>query len=466
MAHSVNSFSRPFVAVVGFLLPLLALGGAPSLARAQLTNQYDITASPYSCVASTSTSSADDSSCIQLAINAASSAGGGVVWVPSGFWNLKTQVVVKPNVTIQCVGNGYVYDANTLMASIPNYVSTGGAIFAINWGSGSGSSNTASDAAFQLQHSASIQNCGFWYPNQSATASSPMEYGSTILAYDSNANVHQNTIQNWCANCYNFLDYRGSISNIGVADMLVDANFGSPIHAGLLLNFWVDWAVIRSNWWNSGGIYQADPSPSSHLRGWIANNGIAYYLGENTGANLDLNSAYGYYIGVEMDLATDCCSGLVTTGPFRLNNEQFDGTYYDFYYTGPGSNSVTAYPVQINGGWFTAYNPYSNATGVVFYVANNSKLPELTLTGLNIFGPSGNIVQACQTTLTIGNVVATSVQATTSYSGGATAYALCSGSTATLKSLTLVGDTYTGYSALYTTGQTYSQGTYVNGNFQ
>jgi hypothetical protein len=440
-----------FICVAAFAAPFKATAARPP------TGVYDITAQPFSCTPSSSTTSVNDRACIQSAIDTAGDGGGGIVWIPPGFWNLTAQVVIKPGVTVQCVGNGYRLDANTL-----NYASPAGAIFAILWGAGPGTSNNAAAAAFQLKHGASIRDCGFWYPMQSASAATPTEYGSTILAYDTGAqaNTHQTASGDWCANCYNFLDFRGSISGLGVGGADVSNNAGSPIHYGLAINFLVDWGRFQGNHWNSGAIHAADPSPATHLRGWIAANGIGWYIGYSDWVTLQGERAWGYHIGALVDFSTVCCGAYRNVGPVTLQNVQFDATYEGVVFTGAGG-----LPLKLLGGSYTAFNPYTNARGSVVAVWDGASLASLQLDGLNVFGPTAHVVEACQTREAIGNVSVVNVIATTPASGGA-AYALCSGRTATLKSLYIAGSAFTGFSELYTTGQVWVNAPVVGGNFQ
>jgi hypothetical protein len=440
-----------FMCLSALTAPLMATAARP------LTDVHDIIAAPFSCLPASSTAGADDSACIQSAIDTAGKAGGGVVWIPAGFWNLTAQVVIKPNVTVQCVGNGYLLDANTL-----NYAAANGAIFAVLWGAGSGASNRADAAAFQLNHGAAIKDCGFWYPGQSATAASPTEYGSTILAYDTSAqaNTHQTASGDWCANCYNFLDFRGSISGLGMSGAEVSNNVGSPIHYGLAIDFLVDWGSFHDNHWNSGAIYAADPSPATHLRGWIATNGTGWRIGYSDWVMLRGEQAWGYHIGALVDFATACCGAYRNVGPVTLRNVQFDATYQGVGFAGAGG-----LPLKLLGGTFTAFNPYTNARGSVVAVRSGANLSSLQLNGINVFGPTEHVVQACEAREAIGNVSVVNVMAATTVSGGA-AYAFCSGPTATLKSLYIAGSTFTGFSELYTAGQVWTDAPVVSGNFR
>jgi hypothetical protein len=429
---------RARISVLALTACLIASRGGSGPASAQsLSDAYDITAPPFGCTASTTTESRDDSACIQAAIDAADKAGGGVVWVASGYWNLTGQVVVKANVTLECAGNGDVYDAGdlpTAASGAVTYARPGGSVFAVDWGSGQGASDTAADAAVQLRHGAAIKDCGFYYPRQIPAASVPIEYGSTILAYDDGGDTHQTATGNWCANCYNFLDFRGSIAGRGVVGAYVADNIGSPIHYGLALNYIVDWGTFRDDHFNSGAIDGGDPKPAAHLRGWIAANGIGWYIGYSDWVVLTNEQAWGYGVSVYIDFKTKCCGDYRNTGPITIQNGQFDASRDTIVFAG-----TAHFGVKILGGSFTAFNPYSFVRGAVFSVANGAVLPSLQMEGAYIFGPTGQVIWACQPNQTIGDVSVVDVHAATDGSA-ADAFQLCSA-----KSLYIAGSTYRGF---------------------
>ena len=405
---------------------------------AGLTNTYDITASAYGCTKSTATSGADQTPCIQSAINAAATAGGGVVWIPSGFWNLKSQLLLKKNVTIQCVSNGYLFDAST--ESYSN--ATTGSVFSVLWGNGTGNSNNATYAAIKMQQDSAVKDCGFWYPNQSNTATTPTEYGSTLLVYDASANVHQTATGNWCANCYNFLDWRGGISGIGMAGAYISNNTGSPINYGIAINFMDDWGTIQNNHFNSGAINQGDTT-GTYLRGWIQNNGIAFYVGHSDWVLLDHDEAYGYKVGVYTDFNTSCCGAYTSSGPVILQNSQLDAMSLADIYT-----SGTIMNLRILGGTGTAFNAYTLAQGVFLAGTSTTNIASLQLDGVYTFATMQNVVNLTATGTTIGNVSITNVHSTGAASSQY-AYQFNGGT-----SIYISGSTYTGYSGglLYTSG--------------
>lgn len=528
------------------------------------TNFYDVTSPTYGCVASTSTSSTDQASCIQSAINAASAAGGGTVYVPSGFWNLKSQVILRPYVTLLGVNNGDQFDTlrvwypgsvpevwnivggsgcagtsvlfsggggtgaagtatvvggavtyvamtnigsgytsvptvsfsggctATAQAVVSGYnVTTGtitpsGTVFAVLWGSGSGHGNTPADAAVQLQRGSRVINTGWFYPSQSSTASTPTEYGSTLLAYDDDGqNVGQQAIDNWCANCYNFIDFRGSLLGFGIDQAVVKGNNGSPIHYGFAVDFETDWSIFNDNHFNAGFINFFDPAPASHLRGWIANNASAYHLGLNDWPVFLNNSAYAYRICHEMDYTGGALpGGFVDTGPVSFIQENCDATDFDYIQSG-----YDVIGTKIIGGSYTAYDPYpvSGDGAGEFYVELDGGSPNTTgntsiqVEGVHLAALNVGFLNICQTNQNLGNVIVTGNHISTTETGTLTAIDICGNSTTygtgqTIRSLSVTNNSYgqtylnngqPGFTNLYLTGQTYidAGSPYVAGNF-
>ena len=351
-----------------------------------LTNVYDITA--YGCTASTAIGSANQSTCMQSAINAANTAGGGVVWVPIGFWNLTAQVTVKPNVTIRCASRGSIIDATTI-----TYGTGLGSTFAVKWGSGSGNSSptyAATYAAFILNHGAGVQNCGFWYPSQTTT-STPTEYGPSILAYDTSAvaNVGQFAKDNWCYNCYVFIDFRGGNTNPGTGNgagrQVVTGNTGSPISIGVAHNFQVDWVVDRDNYFNSGWINFNQTPAFGNLKGWIQTNGVAFYVGHGNTILWDADKAFGYNIGFQLDMTTNCCVGISTfDGPFRCLECDLDNVNYGFWLSGGSGQTLGS--LRIIGGSYALNNVMNTNPGYLFYASDAIGVSGLQIMNVQMYG--------------------------------------------------------------------------------
>jgi hypothetical protein len=407
----------------GFGCVTISAGGSGGL-----TNVYDITNPTYGCVASTSIGSANQATCIQAAINAAAAAGGGVVWVPDGFWNLTSQVWVKRYVTLQCASNGYTSSAQSV-----SYSSVSGSIFSINWGSGTQSSATA---AVWADSTSAIKNCGFWHPNQSATASTPTVYGSTILIYTGTIgdNVGTEISGNWFANSYVPIDLRGSVTGHGIGAYNVFNNAGTGIAYNVMINWVQDWATIHDNHWNSGLLYIGDPSPANHLRGWIASNGVGYLIQHSDWVTIYSDQLWGYETGVNIDMSTACCGAYVDAGPVTLSHVQFDATF-----NGVAMASGTVLGINVNNSTFTAFNPYLtglSSEGEMFVSVGGSTTSWLNLNNNYVFGPSFILVNG-NGAITNSNISGNNI--TTSATGIGNCIYISSGTQAMITQNTCLG---------------------------
>ena len=339
-----------------------------------LTNVYDAT----SCAVSTSTSSADEASCVQGFINTASTAGGGVVWMGAGYINLKSQVTVKAGVTLQCANNGALLDSNSVAYGGK------GSVFAVLWGSGS---SNYTNAAVLMDYDSGVRNCGFWYPSQSAAAASPTVYGPTIALFTSNGgigNINQTIADNFFANSYEALGLAGSYASSGVGRLHVQRNNGSCIYACYYINYVVDWSTIDHNHWNSGALWSGDPTPSSHLRGWVALNGFVAFIQHNDWLVFDYEQAWGYNQGIGEDFSTACCGSFTDNGPIVLSNSQFDAVYVAMIV-----NLGTAQDNRMINDTLTDFSAVSGTGGYAYYTSSGATTSTVTMIGTHQFGPAG-----------------------------------------------------------------------------
>ena len=168
------------------------------------------------------------------------------------------------------------------------------------WGSGQGSSNNSVDADMQLQTAATIDSCGFYYPNQNYQSSAPAEYGATILAYGTGTygDNSQTATNNFCFNCYSFLDFRGSIAQTYVTNARIEHNWGAPIAYGLRINRVNDWGDYDYNIFHAGAFDWGDSNFAHQLAGWTILNGIAFELDNSDWLNLSHEQEWGYANGV------------------------------------------------------------------------------------------------------------------------------------------------------------------------
>ena len=347
------------------------------------TSIYDVTNPTYGCTQSTSSSSADQAPCIQIAINAANTAGGGVVWIPSGFWNLKSQLILKEHVQLVCAGNGRDFWSNNTIS----YGTKQGTILAVLWGNGSGHSDNPAYAAVQYQAGTKILHCGTWYPNQNAaSAATPIEYGATFLSYDAtNGGLNQEIGDNMCYNCYSFIDSRGGLyTGGGIDGANIHDNAGAPIYRGISLNAVGSWVTSSNNKFDSNQLNKSIILSPNTLIQWAQSNGTAFYYGLGSWVNEIGNQAYGYLYCHYLDNAT-AVTGFTAGGPLVSVNPGCDGNYYGFAMTSGNQTSLeisnyhgTAYNAGTTGsqypGYFISMNSSTSATSII-------------VNGAYVFGP-------------------------------------------------------------------------------
>ena len=381
------------------------------------TSVYDVTNSTYGCTPSTTSADADQAPCIQTAINAAATAGGGVVWVPIGYWNLNSQITVKPGVTLQCANHGYsLFNYN--LPTISTYGTPIGTVFDIQWGSGAGSSSDHTKAAIIQQSNSEVNNCGFWYRNQLVSAATPIEYGASIMAYDTGAygNTSQRAINNWCYNCYYFIRYLGGDAPNGLARAVITGNQGSPIYVGIGVNFQIDWLTVANNSFNSGELQTvATACSAGNICGWVASNGAGHYVGHGNIISFDRDQVFGYQYDIYADFQTNCCIGISSyNGPIILLENASDGVTNGVYINAPGA---MASGVRILGGSYDLFNPYVASPGVVGSLIGlnaTSGIAGLQINGAQLYGYQEYILSAgagntLQNVLIQGNFVTSTI---------------------------------------------------------
>jgi hypothetical protein len=394
---------------------------------------------------------------INAALAYVSSVGGGAVTVPAGPYTLLSQVTVRPRARLQCANSGVA------LGYLGTPATTGGTIFSVGWGSGSGSSNDHTDAAVVLQRTATIDGCGFNYPSQVYTATSPIEYGATILAYDTTGpgyNNSQTATNNFCFNCYSFLDFRGSISGEPTSNVRAEYNWGAPIAFGLRVNYVTDWSHFGHNIFHAGGFDLGDSSYASHLGGWISVNGVAFEIGNSDWINLEDEQEWGYASGILIIYNGTYYSSF---GPIWVSNSQFDGCTAACIADAPATTDVGIANLRITGNTFAAYNSATyvqseSGSGIALYISGNSPVKGLDFSHNFIFGPTNyvglfsNVVD-----LVIADNIS-SPNAVSSIAAAGPAFTLSSGTTAIVTNNVMAGF-----------NSVYSIGTYTNvintGNF-
>ena len=369
------------------LLALLASTAAQAQSYPSPTFQDVITATDPRFYGLT-TGNSDQAPAINAAIAHVASIGGGTVNVPSGTYSLQSQVTVLPMVRLQCQQSASFGTLGTLQQ-------IGGTMFNVTWGSGAGSSNTPADAAILLRTTSAIDKCGFSYPQQVYTATTPIEYGPTILAYEttSQQNFGTTATNNFCFNCYSFLDFRGSLSKT-MANIRVEYNWGAPIAYGVRINLVSDWSTYGHNIFHNGAYDFGDASIWSHLPLWTAANGVAFEIGNSDWINLNDEQAWGYEFGVEL-LFNGTYSA--KRGPVWVSHSQFDACLYACVGSNPATTDSSLVSLRVFNNTFTAFNGTTGAQsgpsgGIVLYMSGTSVPKSVMFSNNFIFGPTNSIV--------------------------------------------------------------------------
>jgi len=106
----------------------------------------------------------DDTSAIQAAIDAVSTAGGGVVTIPRGTYKVTSSIDMKSNVTVEC-DRGVIIDGESCTDSdVINFTGSVGSAFALDTSPSQGDtsislSGSPTFAAGDLVHLVSLRNC-------------------------------------------------------------------------------------------------------------------------------------------------------------------------------------------------------------------------------------------------------------------------------------------------------------------
>ena len=338
-----------------------------------------------------STTLSDNSTYFQNAINAASSAGGGIVFVPAGRYKFTAQIRVSANVIL--LGAGKI----TYVFGSPGAIQ-GGAIMEIDWGNGSGYSGNTTYAAVLLDQAARIQNIGFDYPSQVYSNTAAIEYGSTVQIDASTiGNIGQEIVDCYFFKSYIAIDARGSKGgNLGVVNLKITGNRGAPLFCGIYCDYMVDWAVIEDNQFNAGEI--GETTLTSGLVAWAAANGRACILGGNDWIIFRNFQVWGYNIGAYIIGQ----SGYTGGGPYSFEGCSFDACQTDILLSG-----TINLPVMVNSCRFTGFNNATGTHGAVVSINSGTVLSGMQFIGNYIFGPTQYVVWLAQSSQTISNIIIT-----------------------------------------------------------
>lgn len=305
--------------------------------------------------------STDDTAAIQAAINAADLAHGGTVYFPVGR---------------------YVIGALSLAKGVRLKGETFGSVNVFETGVNPRGSflycTSTANPAVLMYSETSIENLGFYYPNQANNAA-PTVYPPTIKTMDSHVKfiIRDVILIN---------SYVGIECNTSHENLLIQNVQGLPLYQGIVLDQGSDLDRIE----NVNFAYNDNYSAGDTLKQWIAANGTAFTIRKSDWGSLVGSNAYGYAKGLLIEASP--ISGVPSS--FNFERCGFDACVSPIVATagvGLKFSDIT----------LTQYNPYDltiAASGISFNGVSYS-----TLKGINIGPTYGNgitLVSCTAVTLT------------------------------------------------------------------
>ena len=245
---------------------------------------------PYICATNapynaTGNGTTDDTAAIQSAINAASSAGGGIVYLPTGNYYIGGNLEVKSGVTLCGI--------RRQPCQTPKFGTT---LLAYTIGSA---------PLILMDANSTLEGLCIYYPNQVQT-SPPTPYAWTIRANGSNITIQDIMLPN----SYNGIDLATYPSN----GHLVRGVYGQPLNMG-----------ISVDQCSGGGRIENIHFSGTAAEAYTEANGIAISLGEASGEVLDDVFGINYHIGIQF------ISSSYGTMYGQLTNINFDGADIGLY---------------------------------------------------------------------------------------------------------------------------------------
>ncbi len=209
----------------------------PKVSRAVL---YDVSKAPYNAPGTSSTGTAlpsgDATSAIQKALNDAGAAGGGVVYLPAGWYRINTRLTVPANVELRGC------------ASVPSRDQTGrsaGTVLFAYEGAGTSTPDTA--AAF-ITVNAGTQRAGVsglrvFYPNNNPKNGAVVKYPYSIRGSGSNVYI----VNVGLPNTYNGIDLASSRCDGHYVRKVLACAFAKGVTVGQSSEGWVEAVLTNPN---------------------------------------------------------------------------------------------------------------------------------------------------------------------------------------------------------------------------
>lgn len=225
---------------------------------------------------------ADDSVAINKTCQAAYKAGGGIVYAPRGIYLLKSQLIIPKGVILMGMGS----------KAAPQWVSGSGwdktnygTVFAIDWGAGGESIN---NAAFLMSSYTQILGCNFWYPNQSGSTLTPVQYPPTIAHVNGDPGEANNSVMHTDIKGCSFVNpwIAGDFTRSHELLNMSDIQFYSW-HKGFIIDQSADVDRLQDIHGNPNIMYRGE---------WPGNNAYEYTLADSTSIGLEIGRADQLYM--------------------------------------------------------------------------------------------------------------------------------------------------------------------------
>lgn len=299
----------------------------------------------------------DDSAAFQNAINAVYNSGGpggGVVFVPAGFYAFYTNINIPTGVTLHGDWTDWTQGTNGLV----------GTTFKVYFGAGQ--SNAA--PFLQMNRSTELRGINIWYPNQNPNSIVSYPY-SIGLADDC---VVQNIVL--------VNSYQGINSYNGGAKHILSTVIGSPLYEGIFVDGIADVCHAEDirfspNVWAVSGLTNA-PALGEAYATWMENNGEGLRLLRGDGYMFMNTFISGYAVGIEANTGATGQPGAA-------------------FYTGAVSNCATALLAQdMPGDLGLMFANFTLDGGVAVYRSNTSDDANVMFDRCILIGRNGVAVNA------------------------------------------------------------------------
>jgi hypothetical protein len=318
-----------------------------------------------------------DSHAIQSAIDAAHSAGGGIVKIPAGNYVLKSWIVVKEGVCVE--GDNWSFD--------PSKFKTYGTVISVETGKGN-----EDLSAVIMNTGTEIKDLAFVYNDQLETMPAPHVYGPTIKFYQhagrNDYPYHKTNVKNvFFYKSYCAIDMRGSHARWnGEAANIVTCRIEDilmvSLKYGIRMNNITDWTFFDKIEQQPGYIGHHRAQGNS-LRDYVVNNCVMF---DCTGL-LD-------WVKFTSCTAWACLAGVIfdnARNPVSFEGCEFDACVAPIYVKGDCSNLK----VRVTNGTFTAFNPIEQEinpnnhwSSFALSLDNNATLGSFAFINSYLFGPS------------------------------------------------------------------------------